>query len=64
MTDYYWCLTHRSVERGSACQAAERLGPYDSPEEARAWRDRVERREEAWEDEDERWDGDDADDAG
>jgi hypothetical protein len=59
---YYWCLTHGRVEQGTACPATERMGPYDTPEAARDWRDRVESRAEAWQVEDDRWKDDDEDD--
>jgi hypothetical protein len=63
MSEYYWCLAHERVEEGP-CGAIDRLGPYDSPDAARAWRDRVEDRNDAWQAEDERWDdADDTDDA-
>ncbi len=64
MSEYYWCLTHQQVEDGSSCRAVDRLGPYDSPEAARGWRDRVEERHEAWKAEDERWDDEDDGDEG
>jgi len=37
----------------------DRLGPYDSRDEAEHWRERVEQRNAAWEAEDRRWEGDD-----
>ena len=58
---YYWCLTHDQVEEGTVCRATNRLGPYDSAAEARAWSERVESREEAWQAEDERWNEDEED---
>ncbi len=58
MSDFYWCLTHGTVERGSVCRAANRLGPYATAEEARRWSERVEDRNETWKAEDERWHGD------
>jgi hypothetical protein len=66
MGDYYWCLTHGQVEVGTTCRALERLGPYDTREAALSWRDRVDRRNDEWQAEDERWaaewdDGDDED---
>lgn len=55
---WYWCLTHQQVEPAGQCRATDRMGPYDSPEAARDWKDRAEGREDAWKAEDERWDGD------
>lgn len=37
----------------------DRLGPYPSKEDAENWRERVERRNAEWDDEDRRWNGDD-----
>lgn len=59
MAEYWWCLTHGRVERGAACRAADRLGPYATEEEALRWRERHEHRDEAWEEEDRRWRGED-----
>ena len=59
MGDYYWCLQHETVERERTCRAATRLGPYDTPEEARGWRERTEARDDAWEEADRRWHGED-----
>ncbi len=54
-TRWYWCLKHDTAEQGANCRAADRLGPYDSAEEAANWRERVERRNEEWDSDDERW---------
>ncbi len=62
--DYYWCFKHRTVEQGRACKAANRFGPYESPEAARGWKERLERRDEAWAADDERWHGTDEDEPG
>lgn len=56
---WHWCLTHERVELADACKAADRLGPYPSREAARDWRETHQARGEAWETEDERWDGPD-----
>ncbi len=58
MTDeprFYWCLSHATVEEGERCRAQDRLGPYDSAEAARNWKQTHEQRQEKWEDEDEAW---------
>lgn len=53
---WWWDLT-----AGRAVTSAERprdldvLGPYPTREAAEGWRDTVEARNEAWKDEDERW---------
>jgi hypothetical protein len=53
---WYWDLRlGRAVpasERGPADQV---LGPYPSEAAATAWRDRVEERNESWDEDDERW---------
>lgn len=62
MTSWYWCFTHDRVESDAERDDIENsLGPYPSPDEARNWRDRVDVRNEAWEEEDERWEGTDED---
>ncbi len=55
---WYWCLTHRRAEEeDGGCRPDERMGPYDSREAAEHWKDRVEARNEAWEQEDREWSG-------
>ena len=57
--EWFWCLRHRRPESvGEACAAEQRLGPYASAEEARAWKDRVEARNDEWDNEDRRWEDD------
>jgi hypothetical protein len=58
---YYWCLSHHRVEtEDDKCPAANRLGPYNSAEEAEHALDRVRERNETWDAEDARWEGDEA----
>lgn len=47
--EYYWCLTHQKVEGPHEDKAADRMGPYPTPEAAKAWRETVETRNEEWE---------------
>lgn len=64
MTDerWYWCFEHDTAEQGSSgCRADRRLGPYESEQAARAWRERNEARDERWEADDRRWRGEPAD---
>ncbi len=58
---WYWCLRHSQVERGaeSHCPPEDRMGPYESQQAAEAWRDKVDARNQKWEDEDKAWSGDD-----
>ncbi|MEN3314580.1 MAG: hypothetical protein V7605_814 [Acidimicrobiaceae bacterium] len=57
--EWFWCLRHQRPEQGEgACEAEQRLGPYASEAEARAWKDKVEDRNEEWDAEDRRWEGD------
>lgn len=61
MTEYWWCLVHAKVEPGEdRCAEANALGPYATSAEAAAALERVAERNEAWQNEDDRWEGDDA----
>jgi hypothetical protein len=55
--EWWWCMRHATPEEGVGCRAADRLGPYPSPEAARDWRATRDAREEGWAEEDERWRG-------
>jgi glycerol-3-phosphate dehydrogenase len=55
---YYWCLSHQRVEsEADMCPGRDRLGPYDSAAEAERAIAKVQERNEAWDAEDERWEG-------
>ena len=55
---YYWCLSHQRVEsEADMCPGRDRLGPYDSAAEAEQAIAKVQERNEAWDAEDERWEG-------
>lgn len=57
--EWYWCLRHQRAEGDqSSCPPDDRLGPYESEDAARHWRERVEARNEKWDKEDEEWEGD------
>ncbi len=57
--EWFWCLRHQKPEHaGQACEAEQRLGPYPTEGEARAWKDKVEARNDEWDNEDRRWEGD------
>jgi hypothetical protein len=38
---WWWCLRHKTVEQGPGCPNMERLGPYDTEQEAAAAPDRT-----------------------
>ncbi|MGH3496785.1 MAG: hypothetical protein ACRDP1_04900 [Nocardioidaceae bacterium] len=58
---YYFCLVHHSVEGDRGCTARDRLGPYDTEAEAARALEKVQERNEAW-DNDPRWNDEDAND--
>jgi hypothetical protein len=56
-TTWYWDLRrNRAVPAAERGPAEDLLGPYASRAEAEHWRDRVEQRNEAWDEADEEWD--------
>lgn len=59
--EWYWDLTRKVAvpadERGPGHQM---LGPYPTRAAAEHWQEQVESRNEAWDDADEAWSGDDA----
>lgn len=56
---WYWCLHHGRAEPASSpCPPAERMGPYESRAAAEHWRERVEARNEQWDEEDRKWSND------
>jgi hypothetical protein len=57
-TQWYWCLRHRRAEpAGQACGADLRMGPYPSEAAAQSFAETAQTRDEAWDAEDERWEG-------
>ncbi len=58
-TEWYWCITHSRPETAEdRDDPFTSLGPYPSEEAARNWKATVETRNEAWAEDDERWEGD------
>lgn len=55
---YWFCLRHHAVEEQQGCRSADRLGPYDTAEDAAQALERARERTEAWE-HDPRWKDDD-----
>ncbi|MGI8613302.1 MAG: hypothetical protein ACR2KL_05065 [Nocardioidaceae bacterium] len=51
---FYYCLNHHAVENADGCNAADRLGPYDSAADAARALEKVQERNEAW-DNDPKW---------
>ncbi|PVG81857.1 hypothetical protein DDE18_14135 [Nocardioides gansuensis] len=47
--EYWYCLVHNTVEGREGCRNADRLGPYSSAEEASRALEKVQERNEAWE---------------
>lgn len=57
---WWWSLTEgRAVTREERGRDEEVLGPYPTREAAEGWRDRVDTRNEAWDEADREWKGDD-----
>lgn len=47
--EYWFCLTHKTVEGEDGCRNQDRLGPYPSEAEAARALEKVEERNESWE---------------
>ena len=47
-TGWYYCVKHNTVEPAGACAAKDRLGPYETREDAEHALERVQERNEAW----------------
>lgn len=52
--EFYFCLNHHTVEGAEGCRAQDRLGPYATRAEAEHALERVEERNEEW-DNDPNW---------
>lgn len=57
MSEYWFCFKHHTVEGEEGCKNADRLGPYSSEAEASRALEKVEERNEAW-DNDPKWNDD------
>ncbi len=55
--EYWFCLKHHTVEGEEGCRSADRLGPYASEAEAARALEKVEERNEEW-DNDPAWNDD------
>jgi len=45
---YWFCVTHHAVEEEDGCPNEDRLGPYDTADEASHALEKVQERNEAW----------------
>jgi len=54
MGKWWWCLEHQAVEGPDGCGPSDRLGPYDTQEEASRALEKVAERNAAW-DNDPNW---------
>ena len=52
--EFWFCLTHHTVEGRSGCRNKDRLGPYPTKEDASRALEKVEERNREW-DEDPKW---------
>ncbi|WP_405580860.1 hypothetical protein [Streptomyces sp. NBC_01190] len=52
--EWYYCLTHKTVEEGPDCPAKDRFGPYPSRADAQRALENAAERNEEW-DTDPRW---------
>ena len=59
--EYWFCLTHHAVEGPDGCKNSDRLGPYATQAEASRALEKVEERNEEW-DNDPNWNDDQAED--
>jgi len=57
MSEFWYCLKHHKVESRDGCKNADRLGPYDSEDEASRALEKVQERNEEW-DHDPNWNDD------
>jgi hypothetical protein len=46
---WFYCLKHKRVEQGPGCPDRDRMGPYDSENEATHALERAKERNEEWE---------------
>lgn len=51
---WWFCLRHQAVEKGSGCPNADRMGPYNTSQEAATALSRAAERNEQW-DKDPNW---------
>lgn len=54
---WYYCLKHNRVEEGPGCPNSDRLGPFDTEEQAARALDLARERNEKWDRENAEWEG-------
>lgn len=52
MTGFWYCVKHKRVEQEEICPSIDRLGPYDTREDAERALEIAERRNQEWDEED------------
>jgi hypothetical protein len=57
MSNYWFCVKHHAVEGTEGCPNKDRLGPYDSREDAEHALEKAEQRNQEW-DNDPAWNDD------
>lgn len=57
--EFWFCLKHHTVEPREGCKSKDRLGPYPTEAEAARALEKVEERNEEWDEKDREWRGDD-----
>lgn len=57
MSQWWFCLVHQRVEGDDGCANSERLGPFDTSEEAGRALEAAQRRNEQWDAEEDEWQG-------
>jgi len=61
LTDaWFWCIEHSTVETRTGCKITDRLGPYPTRQAAAAALEKVDDRNDDW-DEDPNWNDDEED---
>jgi hypothetical protein len=57
VAQWWYCLVHQKVEPETGCPNSERLGPFDTADEASHALEVAAKRNEEWEAGDDEWDG-------
>lgn len=57
MSQWWYCLVHQRVEGEEGCPNSERLGPFDTKEEAANALEIARERNEQWDRDEDEWNG-------